>query len=141
VTNPPASTTETLSVAIAAEGLGKTIDDKRILHDLHFSIDRGRYAALLGANGAGKSTLLKLLATLIPPSNGTLRIFEADPRRATMRGEGFSNTAARFPAVHGYGWGGWGYPHYAGYGWGYPAVGYPVVASPVVATQPATTSK
>jgi heme exporter protein A len=85
VTNPPASTTENLSVAVAAEGLGKTIDDKRILHDIGFTIDRGRYTALLGANGAGKSTLLKLLATLIPPSNGTLRIFDADPRKVAVR--------------------------------------------------------
>jgi len=34
---------------------------------------------LLGPNGAGKTTLLRMMATVIPPSSGTLRLLSRDP--------------------------------------------------------------
>ncbi|MHC4775738.1 MAG: ABC transporter ATP-binding protein [Planctomycetota bacterium] len=61
--------------AVQVAGLVKTIDDKRVLADITFDVPRGAYVALLGANGAGKSTLLKILATLIPATNGKLALF------------------------------------------------------------------
>jgi heme exporter protein A len=71
--------------AVTTRHLGKTIDDKRILADLTFTIAQGEYAALLGANGAGKSTLLKVLATLISPSHGEIELFGRDLRRHGAR--------------------------------------------------------
>jgi ABC-2 type transport system ATP-binding protein len=40
---------------------------------------------LLGPNGAGKTTLLRMMATVITPSAGTLRLLGRDPA-ATGRG-------------------------------------------------------
>jgi ABC-type multidrug transport system ATPase subunit len=61
--------------AVQVASLSKVIDDRPILRDIGFEIPDGRYVALLGANGAGKSTLLKLIATLIPPTEGRLLFF------------------------------------------------------------------
>jgi ABC-2 type transport system ATP-binding protein len=42
---------------------------------------------LLGPNGAGKTTLLRMMATVIPPSSGTLRLLDRDPREYGPRRE------------------------------------------------------
>ncbi|MGE8105002.1 ATP-binding cassette domain-containing protein [Allorhizobium sp. NPDC080224] len=45
------------------------------LDDLSLSISRGVVYGLLGPNGAGKSTLLRILAGLLRPDRGEIRIF------------------------------------------------------------------
>ncbi len=52
-----------------------------ILHEIGFKLEKGRVLGLVGPNGAGKSTLLALLAGLLTPSSGTLRIAEVDMAR------------------------------------------------------------
>lgn len=48
------------------------------LQDLNFSVSRGDRIAILGPNGAGKSTLLHLIAGLIRPCSGTVRVLDND---------------------------------------------------------------
>lgn len=60
--------------AIECRALSKVIDDRTILDQLDFAVSAGVCCALLGANGAGKSTLMKILAMLMSPSSGQLKM-------------------------------------------------------------------
>lgn len=45
-----------------------------VLNDIHFSVQEGEMVSLLGSSGSGKSTLLNLMAGLMKPSEGSIRI-------------------------------------------------------------------
>jgi manganese/iron transport system ATP-binding protein len=49
------------------------------LDDLSFEIPRAISLAVIGPNGAGKSTLIKVIAGLLPPSNGEVTVFGVEP--------------------------------------------------------------
>lgn len=44
------------------------------LKDVNFEVNQGESVGLIGVNGSGKTTLLKLLAGIIHPSKGTIKI-------------------------------------------------------------------
>ena len=62
--------------------------ERRALDALDLSIDEGEIFALLGPNGGGKTTLFRLLSTLIPLQEGSVRILGLDASRqaALVRG-------------------------------------------------------
>lgn len=59
---------------IEVERLTRYYEEFPALQDVSFRVDEGEIIGLLGLNGAGKSTTLKILAGLIAPSSGTVRI-------------------------------------------------------------------
>jgi len=59
---------------IEVTGLVKLFGDRKILHSLNFSVRSGRICGFLGPNGSGKSTTMDILAGLLGPSAGTVKI-------------------------------------------------------------------
>src|SRR5882757_3113899 len=66
---PPASGRTVCKVT----NLAKSYDEKRVLSNVNFTIERGDRIALVGPNGAGKSTLIRMLSLLEEPTSGTVR--------------------------------------------------------------------
>ncbi len=55
------------------------------LEDVSLAARSGEFVGLLGPNGAGKSTLIRLVAGLLSPARGTVRLAGIDPAHAPRR--------------------------------------------------------
>jgi putative ABC transport system ATP-binding protein len=68
--------------AIAAEGISKIYQTKSgevpALSDIHLTVCRGTLQLLMGPSAAGKTTLLLILAGLLTPTTGTVRLLGED---------------------------------------------------------------
>ena len=59
---------------LIASHLTRTFGNRIAVEDLSFGLERGEIFALLGPNGAGKTTTLRMLAGLIAPTSGSIRV-------------------------------------------------------------------
>jgi ABC-type multidrug transport system ATPase subunit len=64
---------------ISAIGLARSFGPVRAVRDVTFEARAGEITALIGPNGSGKTTLLLMLATLLAPERGEIRIAGHDP--------------------------------------------------------------
>ncbi len=91
---------------LEANGLCKSYGAHLVLDGVSLSAGAGEVVGLLGPNGAGKTTTLSLLATLIEPDGGTVRIAGTAPSRrnhALRRRLGFVPQAiALYPSLSGF---------------------------------------
>jgi ABC-2 type transport system ATP-binding protein len=73
------TTTVTTRPAVSVAGLRKTFGAKVVLDGVDLTVAEGTVFALLGPNGAGKTTMVRILATLLPPDGGSVRVAGHDP--------------------------------------------------------------
>jgi ABC-2 type transport system ATP-binding protein len=64
-----------------AEGLARYFSDLRAVDGIDLSIPSGSIFGFLGPNGSGKSTTVKVLATILAPSAGKVRVAGFDVTR------------------------------------------------------------
>ena len=63
---------------IEARGLGRSYGGRQAVNNLSFSLHAGEVLGFLGPNGAGKSTTMRMLAGVLAPSAGEIRIAGVD---------------------------------------------------------------
>ena len=61
--------------AVETKDLSIGWGDVNVLNNLNFTLNQGDKLAIVGPSGSGKSTILKILAGLILPTKGELKIF------------------------------------------------------------------
>ncbi len=72
---PKNDTSVTLQGKIEAKDVGFQINSNvRLLEEITFELEAGKHLALIGFSGSGKSTLSHLIAQLLTPSEGSLKI-------------------------------------------------------------------
>lgn len=59
---------------VEVRGIARTFGAVRALRGVNLDIHAGEVHGLVGANGAGKSTLIRVLAGLVAPDSGTIRV-------------------------------------------------------------------
>jgi len=57
----------------------KSYGKKKVLEDVSFSLDAGKFITLIGCNGAGKSTTLRILAGVEAADEGFVKLMGSDP--------------------------------------------------------------
>lgn len=55
------------------------------LQNLNLQVGNGEFMTLLGPSGCGKSTLLRVVADLIPPTRGAIKVLGVSPSEARLR--------------------------------------------------------
>ena len=69
---------EATQAMIVAEELTKRFDDFTAVDQVTFSVFAGEVLALLGPNGAGKTTTVRMLASILAPTSGRVRVAGRD---------------------------------------------------------------
>jgi ABC-2 type transport system ATP-binding protein len=67
--------------AVKVRNISKSINGKKILHNINFDIYEGEIVGLVGPNGAGKSTLLKVMCGLYTIDDGEIKYFDYDLKK------------------------------------------------------------
>ena len=84
IANAPEAGASTLCARL--DQVSKLFGNFAALRQVSVDLEPGRCYVLLGENGAGKSTLLRILAGLLRPSHGKIKLFgDSDPLAARAR--------------------------------------------------------
>ena len=65
---------------VVAQGLTKRFGDFTAVDGIDFEVRMGEAFGFLGPNGAGKSSTMRMVGCVSPITEGSLRLFDLDPR-------------------------------------------------------------
>ena len=57
---------------LICENLCMSYENRKVLENISFSVEKGDYLSIVGENGSGKTTLMKGILGLVAPSSGTI---------------------------------------------------------------------
>jgi ABC-2 type transport system ATP-binding protein len=63
---------------LLVENLEKSLQGKKIIHDLSFTVKKGQIFGFLGPNGSGKTTTIRMITGMIKPNAGSIKIMGYD---------------------------------------------------------------
>ncbi len=63
-----------MAAALELDGLARHYGEREALKEVSLSLEHGQTLVVFGPNGAGKTTLLRVLATLLRPHAGSVRV-------------------------------------------------------------------
>ncbi|MDQ1606138.1 MAG: type transport system ATP-binding protein [Microbacteriaceae bacterium] len=75
----PPSSPPSSGAAIVVHNVSRSFGQVHAVKDASFTVEAGTVTALIGPNGSGKTTLLLMLASLLRPDSGSIRIAGFDP--------------------------------------------------------------
>ena len=71
---------ETNQPVLNVKDVSVRYNGRKALEDITFHLHESERVAVVGPNGAGKSTLFKVIAGVMPPTSGEVKIFGSRPR-------------------------------------------------------------
>lgn len=71
--------------SIVIESVSYGYGTHQVLKEINLEIEESSINLIVGPNGAGKTTLLKLIASLLKPENGTIKVLGKDLRSLKRR--------------------------------------------------------
>lgn len=75
-----------MTIALQLKKIKKDFSNKEgVLDNINLTIKSGDFYGLLGSNGAGKSTLIGIISSLVKKTSGTIKIFDCDLEKDTVR--------------------------------------------------------
>ena len=84
-----------MSEKISIYNLVKNFDEKEVLRGINLQVNKGESLVILGGSGSGKSVLIKIIATLISPSSGSIKIDGKEVSNINENDHDISGSAAK----------------------------------------------
>jgi len=84
---------------LSIQGLGCTRGFRTVFQGVNFELGNGDALALVGPNGSGKSSLLRLIAGLLHPAQGAIRLEGSDERTIAEQAHYLGHLDAFKPAL------------------------------------------
>ncbi|MGH6990117.1 MAG: ABC transporter ATP-binding protein [Stellaceae bacterium] len=85
-----------VEIALETRDLRKNFGGLAVLEGIDFALGRGERHAIIGPNGSGKSTFVNVVTGLLPPSSGTILMFDRDITAATPQQRTHAGLARSF---------------------------------------------